>query len=117
MNRVRNYIEWQVFGVCTRIGELMGVSTFTIRKYFIYISCLTLGSPIVLYFFATNNLKISRYNHINVANKPTLANHSIYCGAPCSTCCSIKPKSNIKLNAAIPATTADIPIDIKEFPA
>ena len=61
MNRLRNYIEWQVFGVCTLIGELMGVSTFTIRKYFIYISCLTLGSPIVVYFFVAFWMNLKRY--------------------------------------------------------
>ena len=61
MNRLRNYIEWQVFGVCTRIGELMGVSTFTIRKYFIYISCLTLGSPIVIYFFVAFWMNLKQY--------------------------------------------------------
>ncbi|PHX74002.1 MAG: PspC family transcriptional regulator [Chitinophagaceae bacterium] len=61
MNRLRNYIEWQVFGVCTSIGELMGVSTFTIRKYFIYISCLTLGSPIVIYFFVAFWMNLKQY--------------------------------------------------------
>lgn len=61
MERVRNYIEWHVFGVCTRIGEIMGISTFTIRKYFIYISCLTLGSPVVIYFFVAFWMNLKRY--------------------------------------------------------
>jgi phage shock protein PspC (stress-responsive transcriptional regulator) len=61
MERLRSYIEWQVFGVCTRIGEVMGISTFTIRKYFIYISCLTLGSPIVFYFILAFWMNLKRY--------------------------------------------------------
>lgn len=61
MEKLRNYIEWRVFGVCTRIGEIMGISTFTIRKYFIYISCLTLGSPIVIYFFVAFWMNLKRY--------------------------------------------------------
>ena len=61
MEKLRNYIEWQVFGVCTRIGEIMGISTFTIRKYFIYISCLTLGSPVVFYFILAFWMNLKRY--------------------------------------------------------
>lgn len=51
MNRLRRMIEWNVFGVCTWIGEKMGIGTSTIRKYFIYISFLTMGSPLIVYFF------------------------------------------------------------------
>ncbi len=51
MNRFKHFIEWQVFGVCSYIGEKIGIATTTIRKYFIYISLLTMGSPIVIYMF------------------------------------------------------------------
>lgn len=61
MNRLRYFIEWQVFGVCTAIGERMGIATSTIRKYFIYISFLTMGSPVVIYFFVAFWLNIKRY--------------------------------------------------------
>ncbi len=61
MNRVRYFIEWQVFGVCTAIGERMGIATSTIRKYFIYISFLTMGSPVVVYFFVAFWLNVKRY--------------------------------------------------------
>lgn len=61
MDRFRSFIEWQVFGVCTRIGEIMGISTFSIRKYFIYISCLTLGSPVVFYFILAFWMNLKRY--------------------------------------------------------
>ncbi len=61
MNKVRGFIEWQVFGVCSAIGEKMGVATSTIRKYFIYISFLTMGSPVVIYLFVAFWLNIKRY--------------------------------------------------------
>jgi phage shock protein PspC (stress-responsive transcriptional regulator) len=51
MSRLRRMIEWNVFGVCTWLGEKMGIATSTIRKYFIYISFLTMGSPLIVYFF------------------------------------------------------------------
>ncbi len=51
MNRFKHFIEWQVFGVCSYIGEKIGIATTTIRKHFIYISLLTMGSPIVIYMF------------------------------------------------------------------
>jgi phage shock protein PspC (stress-responsive transcriptional regulator) len=61
MNRFRHFIEWQVFGVCTVIGEKMGVATSTIRKYFIYISFLTMGSPVVVYFFVAFWVNVKHY--------------------------------------------------------
>ncbi|MBX3239985.1 MAG: PspC family transcriptional regulator [Chitinophagaceae bacterium] len=51
MNRFKHFIEWQVFGVCSYIGDRIGIATTTIRKHFIYISLLTMGSPIVIYMF------------------------------------------------------------------
>ena len=61
MNRFKDYIEWQVFGVCTRIGEVLGISTTTIRKYFIYLSFLTMGSPVVIYIFLAFWMNIKHY--------------------------------------------------------
>ena len=49
MNRLRNFIEWNAFGVCTAIGASLGIATSRIRQYFIYTSLLTMGSPIILY--------------------------------------------------------------------
>ncbi|MFN8253490.1 MAG: PspC family transcriptional regulator [Ferruginibacter sp.] len=61
MNRFRYFIEMQVFGVCTAIGEKMGIASSTIRKYFIYISFLTMGSPVVIYFFVAFWMNVKRY--------------------------------------------------------
>ena len=51
MSRFKYFIEWHVYGVCSAIGERMGIATSTIRKYFIYLSFFTLGSPVIVYFF------------------------------------------------------------------
>lgn len=61
MEAVRSFIEWQVFGVCTRIGAYLNISTVTIRKYFIYTSCLTFGSPVILYLFIAFWMNIRQY--------------------------------------------------------
>ncbi len=52
MNRFKDFVEWQLFGVCSQIGERLGISSGVIRRYFIYISFFTMGSPVIFYFIA-----------------------------------------------------------------
>ena len=61
MNRFKHFIEWHVFGVCTAIGERMGIATSAIRKCFIYMSFMTLGSPVIIYFFVAFWMNVKRY--------------------------------------------------------
>ena len=61
MNQLKNFIEWQAFGVCAAIGEKMGIATTRIRMWFIYISFLTFGSPVVIYMVAAFWMNIKRY--------------------------------------------------------
>jgi len=61
MYKIKNFIEWQVFGVCTAIGEKMGIATSEIRRNFIYISFLTLGSPVIFYFILAFWMNIKNY--------------------------------------------------------
>jgi phage shock protein PspC (stress-responsive transcriptional regulator) len=61
MKQLKNFIEWQAFGVCSAIGEKLGIATSRIRMWFIYISFLTLGSPIILYMIAAFFMNIKRY--------------------------------------------------------
>ena len=49
MNRFKDFVEWNAFGVCSAIGNRMGIATSRIRQYFIYTSLLTMGSPIIIY--------------------------------------------------------------------
>ena len=61
MNRIRRMIEWNVFGVCSWLGERMGIATSTTRKYFIYLSFLTMGSPLIIYLFIGFWVNIRQY--------------------------------------------------------
>jgi phage shock protein PspC (stress-responsive transcriptional regulator) len=61
MKSIKQFVEWHVFGVCSYIGEKMGVASSTIRKYFIYISFLTMGSPIIIYLFIAFWMNIKNY--------------------------------------------------------
>ena len=61
MNKLKHFIEWQVFGVCSYLGEKMGIATSTIRRYFIYISLMTMGSPIIFYLFVAFWMNVKRY--------------------------------------------------------
>jgi phage shock protein PspC (stress-responsive transcriptional regulator) len=61
MNRLKHFIEWHVFGVCSAIGEKMGIASTTIRKYFIYISFITMGSPLIIYLFVAFWMNIKNY--------------------------------------------------------
>lgn len=48
-DRIQHFFESNAFGVCTRLGEKLGVATTSIRLFFIYASFLTFGSPVILY--------------------------------------------------------------------
>ncbi|MDH5366351.1 MAG: PspC domain-containing protein [Cyclobacteriaceae bacterium] len=49
MKRLQNFFEQYAFGVCTRLGEMFGLATSSIRLFFIYMSFLTFGSPVIIY--------------------------------------------------------------------
>jgi phage shock protein PspC (stress-responsive transcriptional regulator) len=68
MSKLKQFIEWHVFGVCAAIGERMGIATSTIRKYFIYMSFFTLGSPIIIYFFVAFWMNVKKYIYIATRN-------------------------------------------------
>jgi len=61
MNKMKDFIEWKLFGVCSAIGDRMGLAPSRIRTWFIYISFLTLGSPLILYFVLAFWMNIKRY--------------------------------------------------------
>ncbi len=47
--RIQRFFEAYAFGVCTRLGDKLGVATSSIRLFFIYVSFLTFGSPVIVY--------------------------------------------------------------------
>jgi phage shock protein PspC (stress-responsive transcriptional regulator) len=61
MNKLRVFLEMQAFGVCSAIGEKLGIATSRIRMWFIYISFLTMGSPVIIYMILAFWMNIKRY--------------------------------------------------------
>jgi len=61
MNKIKYFVEWHMFGVCTIIAEKMGIATAIVRKYFIYLSFITMGSPIVVYLILAFWMNVKRY--------------------------------------------------------
>ncbi|ULQ53112.1 PspC domain-containing protein [Flavihumibacter fluvii] len=61
MKNFKHFIEWHVFGVCSSLGEKMGIAPATIRRYFMYISLLTMGSPIIFYIFTAFWMNVKQY--------------------------------------------------------
>jgi phage shock protein PspC (stress-responsive transcriptional regulator) len=49
VKRIQLFFEEHAFGVCTRLGEKLGIATSSIRLFFIYASFLTFGSPVIVY--------------------------------------------------------------------
>lgn len=49
MKRLQYFIETQAFGVCAMLGEKLGIASSSIRLSFIYLSFLTIGSPVIIY--------------------------------------------------------------------
>ncbi|MBS1644736.1 MAG: PspC domain-containing protein [Bacteroidetes bacterium] len=64
----KSAIEWRAFGVCNAIGERMGIATSRIRMWFIYISFLTLGSPLIVYMILAFWMNIRRYIFLHKRN-------------------------------------------------
>jgi phage shock protein PspC (stress-responsive transcriptional regulator) len=48
-DRIQHFFETYAFGVCTRLGEILGVATSSIRLFFIYASFIAIGSPVLIY--------------------------------------------------------------------
>jgi phage shock protein PspC (stress-responsive transcriptional regulator) len=61
MNRFKDFVEWNAFGVCSAIGNRIGIAASRIRMSFIYISFLTMGSPIIIYMVLAFWMNMKRY--------------------------------------------------------
>ena len=49
IKRIQAYFEKKAFGVCAWWGNKLGIKSSRIRLYFIYLSFITLGSPLIIY--------------------------------------------------------------------
>lgn len=61
MKRLRSFLEFGAFGVCSLLGERMGFSSRHVRLFFIYTTFLTLGSPVVVYLTIAFVLNLRGY--------------------------------------------------------
>mgnify|MGYP003398980667 FL=1 len=61
MKKLRGFVEWQAFGVCSAIGEKLGIAGTRIRMWFIYISFITMGSPVIIYMILAFWLNMKNY--------------------------------------------------------
>jgi phage shock protein PspC (stress-responsive transcriptional regulator) len=82
MNRLKEFIEWKAFGVCTAIGEKMGIATSRIRMWFIYISFLTLGSPIIVYMIMAFWMNMKRYILADIRTESIKRSELLECTPP-----------------------------------
>lgn len=70
LNSVKYRFEKQAFGVCAYIGEKLGLATSQIRLYFIYLSFITMGSPLLIYLIVAFWLNLKKYfkQHSTITN-------------------------------------------------
>lgn len=58
---LKSYIEMRLYGVCSYLGDKLQMPSSKIRLFFIYSSCLTAGSPIIVYLTMAFVLKLRDY--------------------------------------------------------
>ena len=58
---IRDFFERRAFGVCTWLGNILGMRTSVIRLFFIYASFLSVGSPLIIYMILAFWLKMKNY--------------------------------------------------------
>lgn len=61
IHKLKHLVETGVFGVCSYLGSKMGIATSRIRLFFIYITFITLGSPILIYMSLAFIINLRNY--------------------------------------------------------
>ncbi len=61
MNQLKYILEKSLFGVCSYLGQKMGIASARVRLYFIYLSFVALGSPVIFYLFVAFWLNVKKY--------------------------------------------------------
>jgi len=61
MNKLKDLLERSAFGVCSYVGEKIGIASSRVRLYFIYASFITLGSPLIIYLALAFWVNIRKY--------------------------------------------------------
>tara|TARA_X000000950_G_scaffold165022_1_gene201667 strand:- start:8617 stop:8838 length:222 start_codon:yes stop_codon:yes gene_type:complete len=63
VRQVKYLIEKKIFGVLESFGVKLGISSAKVRLYFIYVTFLTLGSPVVIYLILAFWQNFKRYKY------------------------------------------------------
>ncbi|MEI6816454.1 MAG: PspC domain-containing protein [Bacteroidota bacterium] len=58
---IKHFFEQRAYGVCAFLGNKLGINASHIRLFFIYISFLTIGSPLIIYFIIAFWLNMRKY--------------------------------------------------------
>ncbi|MCM5528828.1 PspC domain-containing protein [Parasegetibacter sp. NRK P23] len=61
MKKLKDIIEMNAFGVCSYLGDKMGIASSRIRLWFVYISFMTLGSPLIIYMIVAFWMNMKHY--------------------------------------------------------
>lgn len=61
LDTLKFLVEQNLYGVCERIGERLHMPAKNIRLFFIYASCMTIGSPVIIYMILAFWLKMKDY--------------------------------------------------------
>ena len=61
MNRLKYFVEGRIFGVCTFLGEKLGIASSVIRLFFIYATFIAVSSPIIIYLILAFWINLKKY--------------------------------------------------------
>ena len=61
IKHIQHFFEKYAFGVCASLGEKLGIATSSIRLFFIYVSFLTFGSPVIIYLVLAFVMNMRRH--------------------------------------------------------
>ncbi len=61
MKGIKPILDRSLFGVCNYLAEKLGIASNRVRLYFIYVSFVTLGSPVLIYLFMAFWLNFNNY--------------------------------------------------------
>jgi phage shock protein PspC (stress-responsive transcriptional regulator) len=70
LKRLQHFFQEHAFGVCSALGEKLGIASASIRLFFIYASFLTMGSPIIIYLGLAFILNMRK--HLRKSNSSVL---------------------------------------------
>ena len=59
--RLKYLVETGAFGVCSWLGDKMGIASSRVRLFFVYISFLALGSPLIIYMILAFWINLKKY--------------------------------------------------------